>query len=85
MTSKERRRHREAVRNGSKMSRLKRKQVINLDAELNDDDFTHAAQRCNYPRLSFSLPSFLFLVLAGEIRCQPSLISACQSVCPCLA
>ena len=52
MTSKERRCHREAVR--QKMSRLKRKRVINLDAELNDDDFTHA-QRCNYPRLSFSL------------------------------
>ena len=30
-------------------------------------------------------PSFSFLALAGEIRPQPSLIPACQSVCPCLA
>ena len=44
-TSEKRRRHREAVRDGTKMPRLKRKRVINLDAELSDDGFTRAVNK----------------------------------------
>jgi len=52
-TSEKRRRHRETVRDGEKMPRLKRKRAIDLDAELNDDDFTRTvnnlerAMRCH--------------------------------------
>jgi hypothetical protein len=41
-TPEKRRRHHEALRDGKKMPRLKQKRVINLDAELSDDNFTHA-------------------------------------------
>lgn len=44
-TSEKRRRHREAVRDGAKMPRLKRKRAVNVDAELSSDDFTRAVNK----------------------------------------
>ena len=59
--------------------------IFHGDPLLNSGGEYETAQQLPQAVLLPPSPSFSFLALAGEIRPQPSLIPACQSVCPCLA